>query len=86
MQIFPTWAQIPNTFEGQCFVYNEGIYYSMLQGRKLHRIGGPAIWHMNLYTYYIHEKVYSEQEYWLHPLVIQKTLDDILSNDCVDNG
>lgn len=61
----------------------------MIKSRKRHRLDGPAVVykHNDKFNYprnnefWISGIPYTEKQYWLHPLVIQKTLDDILSND-----
>lgn len=64
--------------DGPAIIYSNGTRHWYFYGAK-HRLDGPASHYADgTKHYFIQDKKYSEQEYWLHPLVIQNKLEEIL--------
>mgnify|MGYP000665088281 CR=1 FL=1 len=50
-----------------------------MENGELHRLDGLAYISKQTYGYWIHNKSYSEQQYWNHPLVIKHKLEKIMN-------
>jgi len=73
------WRTIPDNFTGKCFIIDEDVYVWLSQGKRFHRLDGPAMKFINGHQqFWINDKKYSQLEFFRHPLVIENTIENIL--------
>lgn len=87
MKTFLFWLTVPVEFEGKCYITFENAFCWFTIGKKYHRVDGPAVVEgSGTQQWWINGIRCTEEQYWLHPLVIQHKLESVLNANISNLG
>lgn len=68
--------KVYHRINGPAVIYKSGEQW--WEHGKLHRLDGPALIIVNTKRYFVRDRLFEEDEFWSHPLVLKHKLEKIL--------